>query len=110
MRWLSGAALLVAASAHANPPPVLQRACAACHRADFASGGLSVESRDALLRGGASGPAIVAGAAARSLLISRLVDAPGAPRMPPPPVKPLSEGERAALREWIDAGAPWPAA
>jgi mono/diheme cytochrome c family protein len=100
-------AIAAGAPVHANPPAVLQRACAACHRADFASGGLSVDSREALLKGGASGPAIVPGGAATSLLVTRLVDAPGKPRMPPPPVAALGEKDKAALREWVDQGAPW---
>ena len=41
--------------------PVLADACAKCHGAKRASGGLRVDTRAALLKGGDSGPAIIPG-------------------------------------------------
>jgi hypothetical protein len=89
--------------------PVLKRSCLACHGAAAAQGGLSLSTREAALKGGVSGPAIVPGDAAASLAVKRLREAPGLPRMPMG-LPALTEAEVAALRAWIDAGAAWPAA
>ena len=48
--------------------PILAKNCFACH-ASNAMGGLAVDSRQALLKGGKSGPAIVPGKPDESLLI-----------------------------------------
>ena len=48
--------------------PVLARSCLACHAASH-MGGLDLTSRDGLLKGGDSGPAIVPGEPDKSLLI-----------------------------------------
>ena len=89
--------------------PVLERRCMACHSTRARKGGLSMESREELLRGGKSGePAFVAGDAGASRLLG-LVTAIGEakPRMPKGSA-PLRPAEVAALRDWIDAGARWP--
>src|SRR5918999_9851 len=59
--------------------PVLD-SCASCH-STTAMGGLRVDSRDALLNGGASGPAVVPGDPDKSLLMAA-VRHTGAIRMP----------------------------
>src|SRR5712692_2781797 len=87
--------------------PILQRACAVCHNDTLVQGGLSLASRAAALKGGVSGPAVVPGDGASSLLIKRLGAVPGLPRMPMG-LPPLTETDIATLRAWIDAGAPWP--
>ena len=90
--------------------PILQRACAICHNATLAQGGLSLASRAAALKGGLSGPSIAPGDAAGSLLVKRLSLVPqGLPRMPMG-LPPLPDADVAVLRAWIDAGAPWPEA
>src|SRR6476661_1079321 len=48
--------------------PILARNCFACHTSS-ALGGLRLDSREGLLKGGKSGPAIVPGKASDSLLI-----------------------------------------
>ncbi|MBL8222568.1 MAG: DUF1549 domain-containing protein, partial [Bryobacterales bacterium] len=85
--------------------PILHARCGGCHGGDKPQGGLSVFTRSALLKGGAHGPAVVAGASGKSLLIAR-VTATGASRMPMGQA-PLAEREIAILRQWIDAGAEW---
>jgi hypothetical protein len=87
--------------------PILQRACAVCHNDRVVQGGLSLASRAGALKGGVSGPALVPGEGASSLLIKRLGVVPGLQRMPMG-LPPLTETEIATLRAWIDAGAPWP--
>src|SRR5262245_44033876 len=86
---------------------VLASRCLACH-AQIASGGLRLDSREAVCRGGESGAAIVAGDAAKSRryqAVSRTV--PGV--KPMPPEVSLTREEVAALKRWIDEGAPWSA-
>ena len=89
--------------------PVLARHCFKCHGGDKTGGGLRVDTREALLKGGERGPAVVPGRAADSLLASALRHDEQAGVKMPPDGK-LPEDVRADLAAWIDAGAPWPAA
>ncbi len=86
--------------------PILLRHCGACHNESELAGGLSLLSHDAALRGGKSGePAIKPGDLDNSYLVTRLVSG----EMPPPGKgKPLAADELAAVKQWIEAGAPWP--
>src|SRR5579862_8887698 len=84
--------------------PVLAKRCYACHT-DALSAGLRVDSREALLKGGDTGPAIVPGDPDRSLLI-QAVRQTGSLKMPKGGK--LSEQEIADLSEWVKAGAVWP--
>src|SRR5262249_20691685 len=54
--------------------PVLVEHCYSCHSQDAKKirGGLLLDTRDGLLKGGESGPAIVAGTPAKSLLLHAL--------------------------------------
>src|SRR5690242_12385714 len=66
-----------------NVRPLFVRNCHACHMSPTAPmGGLRLDSREAVLHGGAHGPAIVAGNPADSLLLLA-VRQTGALRMPP---------------------------
>ena len=87
--------------------PILAANCYDCH-ADDAKGGLRVDSREALIKGGDSGPAIVAGKPDESLLIKAVKRVPGEPQMPMGRPK-LKDDDIGVLVEWIRAGAPWPA-
>lgn len=85
--------------------PLIESRCLACHHGVAARGKLSLESREGWLTGGDSGPAIEPGEADASLLVGMIEgDSPDMPRDAPP----LSADEVAALRHWIDRGAPWP--
>ena len=104
------AAPATAASAEffeARVRPVLAANCYDCHT-DDEKGELRVDSREALLKGGSSGPAIVPGNPETSLLIKAIKQEPGAPKMPKSKSK-LRPDEIDALVEWVKAGAPWPA-
>jgi hypothetical protein len=68
---------------------------------------LRLDSREALLKGGDSGPAIISGKPDESLLVKALTYQAD-PRMPPKGK--LPEGEIAQVREWVRRGLPWPAA
>src|ERR1051325_8832950 len=49
--------------------PLLDRACVKCHGAEKQKGGLRLDSREAALKGGDTGPAIVPGHPEKSLLL-----------------------------------------
>jgi cytochrome c553 len=84
---------------------VLASRCWACH-AQTAAGGLRLDSREAMLRGGKSGAAVVAGSAAQSRIIQAVSrNVPGV--RPMPPASPLSSEEIRTLTSWVDGGAPW---
>ncbi len=87
--------------------PILVHACLECHGSDYFEGGLQLTSREAMLKGGDSGPALVVPFPDQSLLIEA-VGQQGDLRMPPD--SRLNEGQQAVLARWIEMGAPWPAA
>src|SRR5436190_19359010 len=73
--------------------PVLAGTCVKCHGAKKASGGLRLDSREAMLKGGDSGPAVVPGDPAGSLLVQAVRRDDEALEMPPD--DPLPEPVRA---------------
>lgn len=83
--------------------PLFAKHCIECHDPAIRQGGLDLSRGTAALRGGDSGVVIVAGNAGESLLWNS-VATDAMPHERPP----LSAGEKAALREWIDGGAAWP--
>ena len=110
MRGRLGLLILIAtltaqASTEEAARKVLASRCWACH-AQMAMGGLRLDSRDAMLRGGKSGAAIVPGDAAKSRLYQAVARALPAVK-PMPPAVVLSPEEVATLRHWIDEGASW---
>lgn len=84
--------------------PLLQSRCHECHGTERQDGDLRLDSRDALLQGGRTGPAIVLGNPDQSLLL-QAVHRTGDLEMPPD--EPLLEAEIAALTQWIRTGAVW---
>jgi cytochrome c553/plasmid stability protein len=86
--------------------PLLAANCFACH-GESAMSGLRVDSREALLRGGETGPAIVPGDPEKSTLLKAVQHAEGFPRMPRGRAK-LAAADIDAIAEWIRAGAAWP--
>jgi mono/diheme cytochrome c family protein len=87
--------------------PLLIDNCFSCHT-DDEKGGLRLDSRERMLKGGETGPAIVPGDPESSLLIKAVRHVTGVEKMPRGEPK-LSDVQIAALAEWIKAGAPWPA-
>ena len=80
---------------------LIRKNCLACHDASARMGGLNLESREAALKGGVSGPAIVPGDARASLAAQKVRDG----KMPAG--NPLPPASRDLFARWIDAGAPW---
>jgi len=85
--------------------PLLANKCFACHT-DAKLGGLRLDSRDAIVRGGKTGPAIVPGKPEESLLIQAV--SRRHERLKMPPTDPLAEPEVADLAAWVKMGAVWP--
>ncbi|MEQ1853840.1 MAG: c-type cytochrome domain-containing protein, partial [Chthoniobacteraceae bacterium] len=86
---------------------VLKTNCLSCHNEQKKKGGLVMSSREALVKGGDDGAALVEGDPEMSPLISSL--APDAdPHMPPK--KQLAVAHIDLLRRWVKEGAPWDAA
>jgi mono/diheme cytochrome c family protein len=86
--------------------PVLFDTCGECHL-DDENGGLRIDSRDALVKGGENGPAVVPGDPEKSLLVHAIRRDGTGPRMPKEGPR-LSDETIAAFEKWIKDGAPWP--
>jgi mono/diheme cytochrome c family protein len=87
--------------------PTLQAKCLGCHGdGEELEGALDLRSREAMLRGGKSGPTLVPGDPLASL-IYQSVRRTDERMMPPKDRERLSPEEIGALRAWIEAGAPW---
>jgi hypothetical protein len=79
---------------------ILKAHCVRCHGEGQRKASLDVRSKAGLLKGGETGPALVPGAADKSLLWLKITE----DKMPPGKAK-LSEAEKALLKTWIAAGA-----
>ncbi len=89
-----------------NVRPVLVDRCYKCHAVAKPKGGLRVDSREALLAGGGSGPALVPGDPEKSLLVAAIRWTDQDLRMPPK--RRLEPAQVDALVEWVRRGAPMP--
>ncbi len=89
-----------------NAVTLLRDECLSCHGETKQKGGLSLLTREQLLKGAEEGPVVVEGKPKESRLLASVL--PGAePHMPPR--KQLSPGQIQTLREWIRGGLPWDA-
>ena len=84
--------------------PILVARCVKCHGAAQQKGKLRLDSHEALLGGGESGPVVVSGKPDESLL----VEAINRRSIEMPPDAPLKENEIDLLTEWVRRGLPWP--
>jgi mono/diheme cytochrome c family protein len=87
--------------------PILAARCLNCHGEKKQSGGLRLDAKATAMRGGQSGPVIVAGKAEESRLYQRVSATNDDERMPPAGPR-LTAAEIAMFKAWIDAGAVWP--
>ena len=90
----------------ADIQPIMDKHCTGCHGWWFPRKGLRLDSRANILKGGASGPAIVPGDPSKGWLM-RLVnkETAGGKLMPPAGNTPLSEDEIRRIEDWIRQGA-----
>ena len=86
--------------------PLLVDKCQACHGATKQEGGLRLTARDAVIKGGETGPAVVSGKPESSLLIRAIgyLD-----ELKMPPKAKLPDKDVAKLKRWVKLGLPWPA-
>ena len=86
--------------------PVLVQKCYGCHNSKMAApkGSLVLDSKEGLLKGGVSGPAVVPGKPAESRLLKVLSYAD--PLVQMPPTGKLPENVLADFEQWIARGDP----
>jgi mono/diheme cytochrome c family protein len=85
--------------------PLLAQNCFACHT-NSQMGGLRLDSREGLLKGGKSGPAVVPGDADKSLLITAVRQTTD---LKMPRYGHLTDEQIQNLTAWVKDGAVWPA-
>jgi cytochrome c553 len=90
-----------------NVRPVLIDKCVACHGPSKQRGGLRMDSRAALLKGGDSGPALIPGDPTKSLML-KAIRWEGDLKMPQKEADRLTPTQIAAVEAWIKSGAAWP--
>jgi cytochrome c len=91
--------------------PIFDTNCARCHGGMNHRGGLNIDTKAGLLKGGHDGAVLVAGHPEQSLLI-KLIRHEGPPDdpmpMPPAPRPKISDADIATVTAWIKAGGTMP--
>ena len=90
--------------------PIFKANCYRCHGGFNHRGGLNIQTRAGMLKGGHDGAVLVPGDAAKSLLV-RLIrhEGPSNDPMPMPPKSPkISDADIATITRWVNAGAIMP--
>ncbi len=106
--WLLPLAPAAAAVDYARDiEPILHERCYLCHGAQQQMSGLRLDSREAALKGGATGAVIIPGDPAASKLVARISSSSDGFRMPPGG-EPLGASETSLISAWIAGGAVWP--
>ncbi|MCS7465707.1 PSD1 and planctomycete cytochrome C domain-containing protein [Stieleria sp. ICT_E10.1] len=92
--------------------PLIAEKCLACHGAepDDIQGGLDLRTRETLIAGGDSFEAevLIPGKGNESYLYRTASRSEEGYEMPPKEADQLTEAQAWWIRDWIDAGAPWP--
>ncbi|MBW3624721.1 MAG: PSD1 and planctomycete cytochrome C domain-containing protein [Armatimonadetes bacterium] len=84
--------------------PILDRNCVPCHSGTNPQGKLLLTSRDALLKGGVSGPAVSLEKPETSLFLTAIHHEKGKQM---PPGRKLPQPQLDALDRWVKMGLPW---
>ena len=80
--------------------PIFSQRCLACHNARTAKGRLNMENYANMMKGGESGPSVVAGQPAESLLQTMIED-----HSMPKDADPLLPEQIAMIKKWVETGA-----
>ncbi|WP_051669964.1 PSD1 and planctomycete cytochrome C domain-containing protein [Bryobacter aggregatus] len=112
--WIDSGALKQGEEILTRPVPardvfasILGAKCFVCHGRREQQGGLDLRTRESMLKGGKSGPALVPGDPEKSLIVQRIAKQ----QMPPPhlqeqfSVRGVDSGELEKLTQWIKQGA-----
>ncbi|MBB6431347.1 c-type cytochrome domain-containing protein [Algisphaera agarilytica] len=87
--------------------PIFSSKCYECHQSRSFKGKLVMDSFDAMIKGGASGPSLIPGDVENSLIISRIhLPIDDEEHMPPPNKPQLSAEELEVVEWWVARGAP----
>ncbi|MBI4657369.1 MAG: DUF1553 domain-containing protein [Verrucomicrobia bacterium] len=86
--------------------PILEASCIKCHGRGKSKGDFRIDTRNTLLQGGQSGPAVIPGKSAESYLIELVAGVDPDNVMPQKGSK-LTREQIGRLRAWIDQGLPW---
>lgn len=116
--WTAGSALLLTAGLLTAADgkvdfakeikPILEQQCFKCHGAEKQKGKLRLDSREAALKGGKGGPALVPGDSAKSDLFHRVTLAKSEDDFMPAEGEPLPKAQLELIKKWINEGAVWP--
>jgi hypothetical protein len=87
--------------------PLFEAACIKCHAKGKDKGGFSLETREAFLKGGDTGPAAELGHSDKSNIVELVAGLDPDSVMPKKGTRWNAE-QVGLLRAWIDQGAPWP--
>jgi hypothetical protein len=87
--------------------PLFEAACIKCHAKGKDKGGFSLETRDAFLKGGDTGPGAELGKSEKSNIVELVAGLDPDSIMPKKGTRWTAE-QIGLLRAWIDQGAPWP--
>lgn len=84
--------------------PIFEAHCLRCHGASKQKAALRLDSQESVLKGGKSGPAVIPGNSAGSILYKAITDPNPDTRMPQESA-PLADPEIRRIQSWIDQGA-----
>ncbi len=97
---------LIPAAYGADPPsfesdilPVFKARCLACHSGATPQAKLDLSTRESVVAGGKSGPAVVPGSSEKSLLVEKVLS-----KVMPPVEPKLTDEQISLIRMWIDKG------
>lgn len=106
--WFTGSFADAAVDFEREVKPILQAHCLKCHGEEVQRAGVALHTYHAAHQPPDGGrPLWLPGKPGESLLLEKVIAADPEQRMPKDK-PPLSEAQIATLREWIQAGAPWP--
>jgi len=88
---------------------VLETRCVECHNPDKVKGKLLMTTQENFMKGGENGVIVVPGQLDKSELIKRILLPAGHDDLMPPKQGPLAASDIEVLKQWVRAGAPWPA-
>ena len=91
-----------------NVRSILAHNCYSCHNATKTKGGLRLDKKEFIFKGGENGPILVAGNPEKSDMIRRVKLPAGHDDAMPTKGRRLSKEDIAMLEYWIQQGAPWP--
>jgi cytochrome c len=90
--------------------PILQTNCGKCHLDMNHKGGLAMDTKASMMKGGRDGVVIVPGDPASSVLVKliRHEGPPDDPKPMPPKAPKMSDADIAVIEQWVKAGAVMP--